>query len=80
MFTLALYILLAYFLYRFIVYFIIPIVSTSRQVHRQMKDFHQRMQQQETGTYQYQETTQPAREPQKPSSPGGDYIEFEEIK
>ncbi len=80
MFTILLYILLAYFLYRFIFYFIIPIVSTSRQVHRQMKDFHQRMQQQETGTYQYQEANNSRKESPKPTSNSGDYIEFEEIK
>lgn len=80
MFTIILYILLAYFLYRFIFYFIIPIVSTSRQVHRQMKDFHQRMQQPETGSYQYHEASTPKKESNKTGNLNGDYIEFEEIK
>jgi len=71
-------ILVGYLVYKLLVDLIFPIVRTTRQVRRQFRDVHERMQQQANG---YQQQPNPA-EPIKPQQkqPAGDYIEFEEVK
>ncbi len=64
----ALYILLAYVLYRFVTGFVIPVYKTTKQV----KKGFQQMQQQQTQAQPQQNS--------EPKKPIGDYIEFEEEK
>lgn len=76
-----LWILLAYFLYRFVFNFLIPIFRVSRQMKRQVRDFQQNMYQ----AQQQQQAQQPGASAQPkntsmPSEKAGDYIDFEEIK
>ena len=78
MWRLLLYAFLIWFLYNLIFRFIIPIYRTTRQVRKQFREMHQKMEEQ---TKQQQGFTN-GTEVQKPSSakPAGDYIDFEEIK
>lgn len=75
MMKLALYILLAYILYRFVVGFVIPVYRTTRQVKKEFREMQERM----NGQMKHQE--QPAPEQYtEPKKPVGDYIDFEEVK
>lgn len=74
------YILLAilgYFLFRFVVGFLLPILRTTAQVRRKVREmqqqqaFYQRQQQQETAGTSARKSS---------STDKGDYIDFEEIK
>lgn len=63
-----LYGLLIYLLYKLIFDFIIPVSKTTKEVREKIKSM--------------QEQNQPGPDisTQKPPDPGGDYIEFEEVK
>ena len=70
------YAFLAYLLFKLIFDFIIPVVRTTRRVRKGFREMNERMNQYGPGA---------AREPdlqvQKPrEDPGGDYIDFEEVK
>jgi hypothetical protein len=70
--------LVIYFLVRFIVNFVIPVVRAGRQMRDQVKDFQEKMNQQT----QFQGNPGADTQPQKKESKvkAGDYIDFEEIK
>ena len=82
MVTLLFWLITCYLLYKFIFGFVVPLVSTTRQVRAKMKDMQQEVQgfqksenahgpktAANSNTYSYK---------QSPSK--GDYIDFEEIK
>ncbi|MCR6722191.1 MAG: hypothetical protein NVV59_18310 [Chitinophagaceae bacterium] len=76
-----LYALLAWFLYKLIFGFIIPVYRASRQMRKQFREVQERMQQQ----FQQQQQQQASAQSRQQSSsaakaPAGDYIDFEEIK
>ena len=76
MITYILWALLAYFLYKFIFDFIIPLFRTTRHIKKQVNEFQNRMQQQQQDPAQQKTFTK-----QTTTSPkAGDYIEFEEVK
>ena len=62
---------MAYITYRFVVGFVIPVYRSTRQIKRQFREMHERM--------QAQQQQQPTPEPEKKDQVG-DYIEFEELK
>lgn len=68
--------LLAYFVYRFVFNFLIPVFSATRQFKRQVREFQTRMgrEQEEPDQFRSSSRTEP-KERDK-----GDYIEFEEVK
>jgi sortase (surface protein transpeptidase) len=72
------YAILIYLAYRLVFHFIIPIYKTSKQVKKQFREMHQRMQDQANQQQSYQQTSTPQPEPKKQQS--GDYIDFEELK
>ena len=73
-----LYALLVWFLYKLIFGFIIPVYRTTRQMKKQFREVHERMQEEQV---KQQGFSQPASSQKAPSkSPGGEYIDFEEIK
>lgn len=84
MFSVILWILLGYFVYRFVFNFLLPIFRVSRQMRRQVRDFQNHMQSAQNQQQQYQQNTSTARDQQRSSSTSkekaGDYIDFEEIK
>ena len=67
---------IAYILYKFIFYFVIPIYKTTRQVKRSFREMNERMHQNMNEQSPFQ--NQPVSEPKKDSK--GDYIDFEEVK
>jgi hypothetical protein len=62
-----LYGLLGYFLYKLVFDFIIPVSKTTKMVREKMKDMEQHQ-------------SSADKEGSKAADPGGDYIEFEEVK
>ncbi|NII24272.1 DUF4834 family protein [Pseudoflavitalea sp. X16] len=85
-----LWILLGYFLYRFVFNFLVPIFRVSRQMKQQVRDFQnhmqaQQQQHQQQQSYQHSNTAQRQQAPSSTSShspqeKSGDYIDFEEVK
>lgn len=86
MLRIILWILLGYFLYRFVVNFLIPVFKVSRQMKRQVRDFQSHMQAQQEQYQQqqpFQQGTNAQRQQSAATSPkekSGDYIDFEEVK
>lgn len=85
MLSVILWILLGYFLYRFVFNFLVPIFRVSRQMKQQVRDFQNHMQAQQQQSYQHSHTSQRQQGPSATSSDSpreksGDYIDFEEIK
>jgi uncharacterized protein YneF (UPF0154 family) len=73
-----LYVLLAWFLYKLIFGFIIPVYKTTRQMKKQFRDMHDRMQQEQVKQEDFHQQSTGQRPASKPS--GSDYIDFEEVK
>lgn len=73
-----LYALLVWFLYKLIFDFILPVYKTTRQVKKKFSEMHDRMQEQQMKQQGFNQ--QPAEAKSSPKPPGGDYIEFEEVK
>lgn len=73
------YAFLIYLAYRLVFHFIIPIYKTTKQVKRQFREMHDRM---EDHITQQQQATQPTSvpEPEIKKQQAGDYIDFEEVK
>ena len=69
---------LIYLAYRLVFHFIIPIYKTTRQVKKQFREMHSRMQDNMSPQQPYQEPVTPATENKKKQA--GDYIDFEELK
>lgn len=69
----------AYFLFRFIFGFVIPVANAALSMRRKMKDMQGRM-----NTYQNGGNTTPQdqtnQQPTSPKPAAGDYIDFEEVK
>ncbi|WP_315819522.1 DUF4834 family protein [Paraflavitalea speifideaquila] len=84
MLRVILWILLGYFVYRFVFSFLLPIFKVSRQMRRQVKDFQNHMQQAQNEQFRQQPYQQSATAQQQSTTPpkekSGDYIDFEEIK
>ena len=72
------YAFLIYLAYRLIFHFIIPIYKTTRQVKKQFREMHSRMQDNMSQQQPYQQSAAPATETKKQQP--GDYIDFEELK
>jgi hypothetical protein len=73
-----LYALLIWFLYKLIFDFIIPVYKTTRQVKKKFSEMHDRMQEQQMNQQSFNQQPHQQKSPTK--SPGGDYIDFEEVK
>lgn len=74
--TYLLWAFLAYFLYRFIFNFLIPVIRTARQFRKQVRAFQSQMQEAHAQQHQEPATQQAAR---KTFHPKDDYIDFEEV-
>jgi len=72
------YAFLIYLAYRFVFHFIIPIYKTTKQVKKQFRDMHNRMQEHVNQQQSYQQPTALRSEDNKQQA--GDYIDFEEVK
>jgi hypothetical protein len=72
------YAFLIYLAYRLVFHFIIPIYKTTRQVKKQFREMHSRMQDNMSQQQPYQQPATPATETKKQQA--GDYIDFEELK
>ena len=70
------WILLAWFTYKFIVRVALPVWRVSRRMRQQMRDFQQMAQQQQ----QQQQSGQSAHTNNTTTSKVGEYIDFEEVK
>jgi hypothetical protein len=70
-------ILLAYFLYKFIFGFILPIYKTTKQVKKQFGEMKEKINEQFSQSNNY---TQTSTEVPPPKSKSKDYIDFEEVK
>lgn len=78
MLKVLLYALLAWFVFKFIFGFVIPIWRTTRQMKRKFREMHDKMQEQQNARTDFR---QKQAEPQTTArSSGGDYIDFEEVK
>jgi hypothetical protein len=74
-----LWILLAFFVFRFIFNFLLPIIRVSRQMKRNVRDFQQQTrQQQKASSNPFSSSSENTTAPPKEKT--GDYIDFEEIK
>jgi len=69
---------LIYLAYRLVFHLIIPIYKTTRQVKKQFREMHSRMQDNMSQQPPYQQSATPATENKKQQA--GDYIDFEELK
>jgi hypothetical protein len=69
---------LIYLAYRLVFHFIIPIYKTTRQVKKQFREMHSRMQDHMSQPPPYQQPATPATE--NKNQQAGDYIDFEELK
>jgi hypothetical protein len=70
--------LAAWFLYKFIFGFIIPVYRTTRQMKKKFREMHDRMQDQQVNPSDFAQKEAPPKQTAK--STGGDYIDFEELK
>lgn len=76
-----LYALLIWFLYNLVFRFIIPIYRASRQMKGQFRQMRERMEEQQRQQQQQSSPADGFQQSQRPKAPpGGDYIDFEEIK
>ena len=73
-----LYAFLIYLAYRLVFHFIIPVYKTTRQVKKQFREMHSRMQDNMSQQQPYQQPATPVTENKKQQA--GDYIDFEELK
>ena len=79
-----LYAFLIYLLYRLIFHFIIPVYKTTKQVKKQFREMHSRMEEQMNQQASFTSATEDKRADDLKKSTskeqGGDYIDFEELK
>jgi Sec-independent protein translocase protein TatA len=81
MLRVILWILLAYFLYRFVFGFLLPIFKVGRQMKRQVRDFQSQMNEaQQNYQHNHQQQAAPQQHAKPSNQKSGDYIDFEEIK
>ena len=72
------YAFLIYLAYRLVFHFIIPVYKTTRQVKKQFREMHSRMEDQMNQYQPNQQSPTPQTENKKEQV--GDYIDFEEVK
>lgn len=72
------YAFLIYLAYRLVFHFIIPIYKTTKQVKKQFREMHSRMEDNINQQQANQQTMPPKQEDKKAQA--GDYIDFEEVK
>ena len=72
------YAFLIYLAYRLVFHFIVPIYKTTRQVKKQFREMHSRMQDNMGQQPPYQQPVTPVTE--NKNQQAGDYIDFEELK
>ena len=72
------YAFLIYLAYRLIFHFIIPVYKTTRQVKKQFREMHSRMEDQ-MNQQQANQQPMPTKQEDK-KAPAEDYIDFEELK
>ena len=72
------YAFLIYLAYRLVFHFIIPIYKTTKQVKKQFREMHGRMEDHINQQQSNQQTMPPKQEDKK--TVAGDYIDFEEVK
>ena len=73
------YAFLIYLAYRLVFHVIIPIYKTTKQVKKQFREMHDRMEDHITQQQQANQTTS-VPEPEMKKQQAGDYIDFEEVK
>jgi hypothetical protein len=78
MIRVLLFAIFAYFLYRFVFDFIIPIYKTTKHVKKGFKDMNKKMNEQRDQQNGFQQN--PSSNGSTKKQPAGDYIDFEEIK
>jgi uncharacterized protein YybS (DUF2232 family) len=83
MLRVILWILLAYFVYKFVFNFLLPIFKVSRQMKKQVREFQNHMHQAQD-QFQQQPQQQASATQQRQATPSkgksSDYIDFEEVK
>jgi hypothetical protein len=78
-FRYLLYAFLLYLLYRLVFHFIIPVYKTTRQVKKQFRGMHGRMQDYMNQQQQAQQQSSVQKQ-ETGKGKAGDYIDFEEVK
>ena len=73
-----LYAFLIYLAYRLVFHFIIPVYKTTKQVKKQFREMHSRMEDHVNQHQANQRNSTP--QPENKKAPAGDYIDFEEVK
>jgi len=73
------YAFLIYLAYRLVFHFIIPIYKTTKQVKKQFREMHSRMEE-HMNQQQANQQTGDTQQENKTAQVGGDYIDFEEVK
>ncbi len=78
MLKIILFIVLAYFLYKLVFHFIIPVYMTTKQMKKGFREMQEKMNQQfQQQDQEFQKTS--SQQPPKKQEPG-EYIEFEDVK
>ena len=72
------YAFLIYLAYRLVFHLIIPIYKTTKQVKKQFREMHSRMEDHINQQQANQQAANP--QPENKKEQAGDYIEFEEVK
>jgi hypothetical protein len=78
MIRIVLFALLAWFLYKLVFGFIVPVYRTTRQMKKKFQEMHEQMQQEHMRQQGF--AGPPAQATSTPQTPAGDYIDFEEVK
>lgn len=73
-----LYAFLIYLAYRLVFHLIIPLYKTTKQVKKQFREMHSRMEDHINQQQANQHTVTP--QPENKKQPADDYIDFEEVK
>ena len=71
-----LFALLAYFLYKFVFHFLVPVIRVSSRMKRQVREF----QRQANSQFENSQKDNISPKQTPPKEKAGDYIDFEEIK
>lgn len=75
MFKYIIWTIILYCLIRFVFNFVVPVFRATRQMKKQVRDFQNKMQQENQFNSNTQQQSRPAQK-----AKAGDYIDFEEIK
>ncbi len=80
MFTTLIWFLIIFLLFRFVFGFVIPLLTTTRQLRSKMKDMQQNARNFKTNTSSDYNSNTREKEQKRSTPAKGDYIEFEEVK